>query len=358
MFKKGSSLEGKYMDFKDKTFILAILFFTTSCSPPPAPTPTATPIHTPLPTATPFPSLTPTTTPEPVFPLGELIHFQRDEQFKYDWFLYIPAKIKREQKTQIFLTGIHGNIGSPNYEDIVVESEWLAQGRIGWADNLDSILFIPVIPKYYAYQPYDFDLTSFDEGIDPHYQRPDVGINEIIDFLLGKFKSNGYNINSKIIIEGFSSGGMFAQRYTLIHPERVQAVAAGHCGGTFILPEEYFDDEPINWPVGINNYESLVGKIFNREAYKEVKQFIYIGTEDLNTTLILNNSITLWESQSQIDFVHRNFGLTSFEIIKNQIEYLHNLGYKNIIFKGYEGYGHEYPGVMSKDATDFLIENK
>ncbi len=78
------------------------------------------------------------------------------------------------------------------------------------------------------------------------------------------------------MLEGFSLGGMFAQRYALLRPERVQAVSAGHCGGTLILPQSTYNETVMNWPVGVSKFESLVGQPFNEEVYKQIPQYIYV----------------------------------------------------------------------------------
>ena len=322
------------------------------------PEPSATITLNPSPTSTNTITATPTFTPTPVFPIGGVIHFEKNDQFEYDWFLYIPRSVIRSENITILLSGVHGNIWSPNYRYIVDESEKMAYGKVEWAKELNSILIVPVIPKYLDYQPYDFDLLSFDVSSDFFYQRPDIKINKIIDYVSSELMLNGYKIDNRIIIEGFSSGGMFGQRYALLHPERVKAIAVGHCGGTFILPEEEFEGNVINWPVGINNYLLLTGYEFNRSAYKEIKQFIFVGEEDDNTTLSLQNSYSLWESQAQINFIHKNFGDSTFEILKNQISYLNEIGYEDILFKSYTAVGHEYTSLMAKYAINFLKRYK
>ena len=92
---------------------------------------------------------------------------------------------------------------------------------------------------------------------------------------------DGYLVSSRIMIEGYSSGGMFAQRYALLHPERVKALTGGQCGGNFTLPMVMYGNQTLNWPVGVNNLDNLACIPFDLDAYRDINQFIYIG--DLDT---------------------------------------------------------------------------
>ncbi len=334
---------------------------TTTIEPSETPFPTITPAvtNTLSPTLTPTITNTPEPTTTPIHPVNQLIHHAANGINDYDWFSYIPKKLDKEVLNYILVTGLHGNIHSPNYNDIIEESRKHTDWRIPWADNEGLIILIPVIPKAYEYQPVTFDLTSFDSSIDPFYQRPDLQLNMMIDSLISDLTKDGYNVSEKVFIEGFSSGGMFAQRYAILHPDRVKAIAAGQCGGTFVLPEVSYNGTNIYWPVGINEFHSLTGYEFNLDIYIQIHQFIFIGDQDVaNSTLWLPGSQTLWSSQDQIDFLVDEFGDTSPVRIENQINYLNNLGFENIIFKLYPGVGHTYTGEMVSDLLAFFRNHR
>ena len=319
------------------------------------PTLTPTSSFTPTITITKTPTLSPTITPTPLHPLGELILHKADSIIDYDWFSYVPFGLDKNKLNYILITSLHGNIRSSNYNDITEETRNLTEWRISWADSEKLILLAPVIPKYYDFQPIDFDLPSFSGSTNNFYRRPDLRVNLMIDYLTNELQTDGYNVSKKVFIEGFSSGGMFTQRYALLHPDRVQAIAAGSCGGTFVLPENSYDGTEMNWPVGINNFQSLVGYEFNKNAYKQIYQFIFIGDQDTkNTTLWLPGSQSLWSSQSQIDFLNKTFGETDPTRIESEIKYLNSLGYDHITFKLYPGVGHTYSDEMIEDFLAFF----
>lgn len=99
-----------------------------------------------------------------------------------------------------------------------------------------------------------------------------------------------YDIADTIHLNGASSSATFVARFTILHPERVAAISAG-ITGVYTLPKEFVDSEvpAINenvdgkrlpYPVGVANLESLTGEEFNKEAWKDVDKYCYIGSED------------------------------------------------------------------------------
>lgn len=318
----------------------------------PSPTPMLT--KTPTLTFTPTPSRTPTITPTPIHPLDRLILHEADETIDYNWFTYVPSNLSKESPSYILVTGLHANI-SQDYDATTRESRKLAEDRIRWARTHEYILLVPVIPNITAHRySLAFDLPSFSNSTDPFYQRPDLRVNLMIDRLIRDLEADGYHVSEKVFVEGFSAGGMFAQRYALLHPERVQAIAAGQCGGALTLPESSYDGIQMNWPVGVNDFSSLVGYEFNREVYEQVHQFIYIGDQDTEaTTLAVPRAPTLWRSQAQIVFLRNTFGETDPTRLENQVEYLNSLGYNNITFKLYAGVGHTHMAAIDDFLTFF-----
>jgi predicted esterase len=333
---------------------VAVVVATATSLPTFTPFPTDTP--TPLPTSTPTQTPTPTVTPTPIHPIGRLILHQADKTIAYNWFAYVPASLSKAERGYILITGVHGNIRTDDYNQITEESRKLANGRIFFAESKKYILFVPVIPRPNNVYAVAFDWKVFLDSSDPFVQRPDMKVNLMIDKLKGDLRRDGYNVHEKVFVEGFSAGAMFAQRYALLHPARVQAIAAGQSGGSIVLPESSYNGIELNWPVGVNDFLSLVGYKFDQAAYKQVPQFIYIGDQDTKNST-LRGTGELWRTQSQIDFMNTTFGATDPVRLRNQSNYLKRLGY-NITFKEYAGIGHQYTSQMWDDVFAFFSANR
>lgn len=56
---------------------------------------------------------------------------------------------------------------------------------------------------------------------------------------------------NRVLLWGFSASGSFVNRFTLLHPQRVAAVAVGAPGGWPTVPLTEDGGEPLPWPVGI-----------------------------------------------------------------------------------------------------------
>ena len=296
-------------------------------------------------------------------PLGTIIVHEPDDEISYRWYSYVPRGLDKNTLTYILITGLHGQMAI--YEDVSNTSRIMLQERLLWPGIEQFILLVPVIPRYEkpAY-PVAFDLGSFRID-DDFYRRADLKVNLMIDQLIADLSSDGYLISNKVMIEGFSAGGMFAQRYALLQPGRVKAIAGGQCGGHFILPEASYQNTTLNWPVGINNLFPLSKIEFDRESYKQISQFIFIGDEDTGeytTTVWIRlhpefGTGDMWEAVWQMEFLNITFGETDPIRLQNEIAYLNGIGYEKIEFKLYPGLGHEFTNLMIKDVMNFLIDH-
>jgi hypothetical protein len=135
---------------------------------------------------------------------------------------------------------------------------------------------------------------------DSPLERVDEQLLKMVEHAKSRLEDDGHTIADQIHIDGFSESGTFANRFTILHPERVNA--ASH-GGTAVktLPKTQLDEDvPVvgdpNWdqmsypigteeeelpyPIGVANLEALTGRSFNRKAWFDTPQYMYIGGED------------------------------------------------------------------------------
>jgi pimeloyl-ACP methyl ester carboxylesterase len=182
------------------------------------------------------------------------------------------------------------------------------------------------------------------------YQRPDLQLNNIIDKLTATLRQDGYDIADKVFMDGYSAGGMFTQRYALLHPDRLMAVAGGQCGGSLTVPDMAYD-----WPVGIRDFEKLTGSAFNENEYRKLPQLYYIGDLDnMNSTAHLGNPDVF--TDAQIMTLFRLYGKEDPERLQNQVNQMNDLGFTNVFFTRYPGIKHEYTTQMIATLFQFFEE--
>lgn len=90
-------------------------------------------------------------------------------------------------------------------------------------------------------------------------------------------QSLGINIDDKVIVEGYSAGSRFANCFTALHPEIVKACICGGNSGLGILPISEYKGQQLNFPLGVADIPD-----FDYNAFCQIPQLYYIGTEDYN----------------------------------------------------------------------------
>ena len=296
-------------------------------------------------------------------PKGKAILVPADESIIYDWYYYVPQSLNINETHDILLI-ING--GDWDYQENTEVAELIVGGWVQFAEENGIILICASIPRGYTdlstgYSHYTsaIPISSFYSDIEALHYRPDEKVNQMIDKLSEDLLAEGFSIDSEILIWGFSHQAMFANRYILLHPDRVKAASIGSPGGYFTMPEEYYGTTALSWAIGIQNFTELTGKTFNKTAYKKVPQFVYIGNTDDNTHFMDDYGIDndFW-TDDLFYFINSTFGKFPPDRIQNQCTYLQNLGYNNISFSMYDGVGHEVTDEMLDDSRNFLLNYK
>lgn len=137
-----------------------------------------------------------------------------------------------------------------------------------------GVIMVPLIPSYKNY-PYLQQLSRecFDLSKNDLLYRVDEQIVRMINKTKNMVSSEfGVRLSDKIFLNGYSSSGVFAQRFSLLHPEVIDAVCIGGASGSIPVPSDV-----LNYPLGVKDYEELTGKKFNFEQYKDIKFRYYVG---------------------------------------------------------------------------------
>ena len=102
---------------------------------------------------------------------------------------------------------------------------------------------------------------------------PKSSIVRIIDKAKGIVKKEkGIDLENKVFLNGYSSSGVFAQRFALLHPELVDTACIGGDSGSIPIPTEEY-----GYPIGISDYKKITGKEFNMESYSQICFTYYVG---------------------------------------------------------------------------------
>lgn len=182
-------------------------------------------------------------------------------------FLLITSSSLRDGQTLV----MESNNLEDNNKDAILEQ------ALGTGKKLNDIIkgsnpiFIPILPSKSQDAPYYQQLSAecFENG-----ERPDLDVVEGIN-MAKKILENEYGtkVNDKIFLNGYSTSGCFAQRFSLIHHELIDTACIGGASGSIPIPSKDLD-----YPLGIKNYEEVFNKKFDMESYKKIIFDYYVGS--------------------------------------------------------------------------------
>ena len=170
----------------------------------------------------------------------------------------------------------------------------------------------------------------------------------MINHVRAELATQGIQTDEKILIQGFSASGMFANRFTVLHPERVKAATIGSPGGWPIAPIASFDGEQLPYPAGISDLESLTNIPFDSLAYDTVPQLIYMGSIDENDSLDYTDG---WD-EKDAQLVDKLFGLDPLSRW-GSAEAIYREAGANVQFLLIDGIGHDRK-ELQQYSTEFF----
>ena len=223
------------------------------------------------------------------------------------------------------------------------------------ATKLKVPLLVPVFPRPEG-KPYNYVhyLTRQTLKVDTgKLTRPDLQLVAMIKDAQSLLSKNGIEVESRVLMHGFSASAGFVNRFSVLHPEYVRAIAAGGINGMTILPLTEWKGRKLRYPIGIFDLNELAGIQFNREAYQKVSQYLYMGYLDRNDTLPYNDS---WEREDA-DLIRKVF---SEKMMPDRWKKFSDIAseYKlPIQFATYNGTSHKIQREMMDDVARFFEEN-
>jgi dienelactone hydrolase len=291
----------------------------------------------------------------------ELIKVDADPAagFAYPYYMYVPAALrdageKGKIQTLLILPNNTGKIS----DDMKVHEEAVKRRSAQYvetASKLGVIVLAPVFPRPESdWQIYthalDRDAMLTDKK---EYRRFDLQLLAMIDHARRNLAKEKLKTGKRLLIMGFSASGMFSNRFTFLHPERVKAAAVGSPGGWPIAPVETYKEKTLRYPIGTGDFKATTGHKLNIKALRKVPFFIYLGDKDDNDSLPFTDG---YEPEDK-ELVFALFGETPvsrWEIIKK----IYLDAKLDATFKLYPNAKHMVTPAMYNDLVEFFKANK
>ena len=279
-----------------------------------------------------------------------------DEGFHWDYYLFIPQLFVPED-SNIFLLVSPNNTGK-GHEDIKVhDAAAYTDVSKSWnnsiARSLEVPMLVPVFPrefgKYYTHQ-LERDVLLITDG---SLKRIDLQLIAMVENARELLNSKGLTTKEKILLNGFSASGNFSIRFAILHPHLVRAVASGGINGLTTFPTTEWEGKSLRYSIGIADLEEITGIQFDIEQYREVAQFIYMGSLDDNDTV---RDGALYLSAEDIKLIR---DITSEDVQERWLISQHIYDELDIPaeFKTYEGVGHAISNEMLNDVVAFFSKH-
>ena len=283
-------------------------------------------------------------------------HFPADKNAGYyaDFYLYVSPGAQHAasqgEAVTILVQPNNSGITSDDPEVHRQDAWWTGFGRHWIANELEVVLLVPAFLRpgedwrIYTHA-LDRDVLTT-ERVD--LARLDLQLLAMMDVARSSLAAEGILTDEKFLMQGYSASGMFANRFTVLHPERVKAVAVGSPGGWPIVPVAQFEGERLEYPIGIADLETLTGQPFDSDAFNQMPQLIVMGSLDDNDSLDFEDG---WDKE-MAELVDRKFG-TDPLARWDDAEELYRLAGANVKFILVDGVGHDRRKLQSY-TTEFF----
>ena len=281
---------------------------------------------------------------------GEILTFPANPQKGFHWgyALYLPKTMDTSKKLPMLL--IMGNTGRA---DTVEGTEKTILERLPYqsdegpvADALGVPLIMPMVQRqknFYTHALSRAVMVSKDEK----FKRLDVQVLNMIKDAREQLKKRSVKTQKKVLVSGFSAAGVFAWRWTMLHPEYVLATVTG--GALYhMLPVEELNGEKLIYPVGVGDFKEITGKKFNQKAWSKIPILSTNGEEDDNDTFVYRECFNPDEERLVLEKVLP--GKDIFERRAQSIRLLHELA-PNVQTHLYPWLAHQ---PVSGDVKAFL----
>ena len=285
-----------------------------------------------------------------------LVDADPEAGFNYPYFLYAPTKIAEEAPIPVVVEPTNTGTTDDDLEVHLKAGENTAESSLGRdiVDALGGPLVIPVFPRP-AEEPVDW--SPYIHALDRETMQIDGGPLERVDLQLlamvedakTRLDDHGYPVlDEGIILTGFSASGNFVERFVTLHPDKVHSASAGGLNGMVTLPIEELQGQTLEYHIGIANLEELTGEAFDRETYRDVPQFLYLGEIDTNDTIPFNDAWTGDFDQVALEVYGQHMQDERFPLCRA----VHESEGTSAIFRMYEDTGHS-PRPAMGDLIEF-----
>ena len=277
--------------------------------------------------------------------------------FAFPYYLFVPQGIDFDKPVHLLIEPCNTG-ASGSFKSLDRKSKDLAETSYATtiARKLKIPLLVPVFPRpggdrwrLYTHA-LDRDTLLIKEG---ELRRIDLQLIKMIDHAQKLLRHNNMKLNERVFMNGFSASGTFANRFAILHPTVVRAVATGGVNSIPTFPTDRWKDTILRYPVGIADVREIADIEFDEAAYKKVSQYIYMGALDNNDTVPYRDAYDAVDAE----LVKSLIGAEMMPDRWNVSQSIYKALEIPAQFVTYENTGHQIKNEMIDDIVAFFEAN-
>lgn len=279
--------------------------------------------------------------------------------FNYSYFLFIPNNINKTAKNNLLIECNNIGVHSEKVTDILTEEQIITTGGYQLANRLGKPFLFPSFPrpfdgKYAGTYTHDLGRTTLLIPSSEKLGRLDLQMVAMIKDSQSKLRTEQINVNDKVLAYGFSASSHFSNRFALLHPDIVKAVAVGGINSLPILPIGSYNNTTLRYPLGISDLKDIANIDFNLAEYKKVSQYIFMGDSDTNDTAAAGDCF----EKQDTDIIYNIFGVKQVPDRFNTMKGIFKQLDVPAQFVLYKNVGHQgMAGHIIDDVVEFFNNN-
>ena len=292
------------------------------------------------------------------------------EGFNFPYYLFIPQGINLNKPVHLLVEPCNTGVSRTRKSlDRKIKALAEASHATVIAKKLRVPLLVPVFPRpgsdqwlvpvstrpgsdqWQAYtHALDRDTLLIRDG---DLKRIDLQLINMIAHAQRLLRHNKVNVNEKVFMNGFSASGTFANRFAILHPTVVRAVATGGINGIPTFPTDRWNDVAMRYPVGIADVKEIADIAFDGAAYKKVSQYIYMGALDDNDTVPYQDAFDAVDAELIKSLIGAKMMPDRWEVSQSIYKALK----MPVQFVTYKNTGHQIKREMIDDIVAFFEAN-
>lgn len=276
------------------------------------------------------------------------------EAFHHPYFLLPPMDAQRRSPPFLLVETNNGGVTEDHEAQRDAALRTATESSVGHAVArlLNVPLLVPVFPRP-ASAPLTYthalDRDTLLIGKGP-LRRLDLQLIAMIEDARAKLAAMGMDVDARVLVNGFSASGTFGNRFALLHPTRVRAVACGGINGILTLPLPSSGGVGLPYPIGIADLAELSGAAFELEAWREVRQLVYMGANDDNDAVSFDDGYSDDDRRAVYTVLGERMQPDRWEAVQA----IYRASGANVVFRTYPDVGHQTTGAMHRDVEEFF----